>query len=143
MLRLDTTMHTDPRLPLSAPELGDIFDGLADVFGLADWAVDLRIVDDRESARLNREFMGCLGPTNILSWPSGAPDEPDGQPVYLGDLALSAETARREAELYGQEPTEHLARLLAHGLLHLAGFDHGEAMDALTDQALAAVRDLF
>jgi probable rRNA maturation factor len=132
MLRLDTAVAADPRLPLSAPELGDIFDGLAEVFGLADWAVDLRIVDDREMAELNGQFMGCLGPTNVLSFPSG-------ETPWLGDLVLSAETLAREAFFYNQDLHAYTVRLLAHGLLHLMGHDHGPEMDDLTELAVAAV----
>ena len=132
MLYLDKSVATDPRLPLSAPELGDIFDGLAGVFGLDDWSVDLRIVDDREMAELNQQFMGCLGPTNVLSFPSG-------ETPRLGDLVLSAETLAREALLYNQDVHAYTVRLLAHGLLHLMGHDHGPEMDGLTELAVAAV----
>lgn len=132
MLRLDKTVATDPRLPLSAPELGDIFDGLAEVFGLSDWEVDLRIVDDREIADLNERFMSCLGPTNILSFPSG-------EESWLGDLVLSAETLGREAFLYNQDLFAYTVRLLAHGLLHLMGHDHGPEMDGLTELAVTAI----
>ena len=69
MLHLDLTVPVDPRLPLSGPDLMHIFEGLAGVFGLLDWEVSLRIVDDREMAELNGRFMGCLGPTNVLSFP--------------------------------------------------------------------------
>ncbi len=132
MLHLDKTVPTDPRLPLSAPELSGIFDGLAEVFGLAEWEAALRIVDDREMAALNGQFMGCLGPTNVLSFPSG--EEP-----WLGDLVLSAETLAREAFLYNQDLFAYTVRLLAHGLLHLMGHDHGPEMDGLTELAVAAV----
>jgi probable rRNA maturation factor len=45
----------------------------------------------------------------------------------------------REAFLYGQTPRQHFIRMLCHGILHLAGFDHGPQMFDLTDQAVAAV----
>jgi probable rRNA maturation factor len=51
-------------------------------------------------------------------------------------LALSLPTLAREAFLYGQDPAEHMLRLLSHGLLHLAGFDHGPAMDAASQEAM-------
>lgn len=132
MLRLDKAVPTDPRLPLSVPELGAIFDGLAEVLGLSDWEVDLRIVDDREMAELNGQFMGCLGPTNVLSFPSA-------EKPWLGDLVLSAETLAREAFLYNQDIHAYTVRLLAHGLLHLMGHDHGPEMDGLTELAVATV----
>ncbi|WP_035064928.1 rRNA maturation RNase YbeY [Nitratidesulfovibrio termitidis] len=83
------------------------------------------------------------------AWPDARPgDGPDeGGPCHLGWLVLSLDTWRRECQLYGQEPVEHALRLLAHGLGHLAGYDHGPEMDAFTDAAqdaglaVAAARD--
>ncbi len=133
MLHLEQAAAADPRFPLSGPELMEIFDGLAAVFGLQDWDLSLRLVDDREMAELNGSFMGCLGPTNVLSFPGG---EGDG----LGDLVLSVDTLSRETRLYNQDPREYTVRLLAHGLLHLMGHDHGPFMDDMTELAVAAVR---
>lgn len=59
-------------------------------------------------------------------------------PCHLGWLVLSLDTWRRECLLYGQAPVEHAMRLLAHGLGHLAGYDHGPEMDDFTDAALEA-----
>ena len=61
---------------------------------------------------------------------AGAPAPTERE--YIGSLALSVDTLRREAFLYGQPVDEHAVRLLAHGLAHLLGYDHGPAMDALT-----------
>lgn len=132
MLHLEQDVPVDSRFPLSGPELMEIFEGLAGVFGLGEWELSLRIVDDREMAELNGSFMGCLGPTNVLSFPGG-------EEGWLGDLVLSAETLAREAHLYNQDPWEYTVRLLAHGLLHLMGHDHGPAMDDLTELAVASV----
>jgi probable rRNA maturation factor len=133
MLHLDQCVPVDPRFPLSGPELMDIFEGLALAFGLDHWELSLRIVDDREMADLNGQYMGCLGPTNVLSFPGGEGD-------WLGDLVLSAETLARESWLYNQDVHEYTVRLLAHGLLHLMGHDHGPEMDGLTELAVASVR---
>ncbi len=85
--------------------------------------VELYLVTDAAMARANMRHMGCTGPTNVLSFPGG-----DAMP---GTLLLSLDTLDRECLLYGQEPSEHLLRLLAHGMGHLAGLDHGPGMDAL------------
>ena len=140
----------DPRFPLSRRELAGLADILLDALGLTGRTFILKLVDDREIARLNLEFLGCPGPTNILSFPAHdagdaefAPDgevgDPDDDGELLGELALSVDALARETDLYGQLPLEHLARLLAHGLLHLAGFDHGEAMFDMTDAAVDRV----
>ncbi|WP_319584488.1 rRNA maturation RNase YbeY [uncultured Pseudodesulfovibrio sp.] len=137
----------DPRFPLSRSELGALSVILLDALGLTGRIFELKLVDDREIARLNSEFLGCTGPTNILSFPAHEADEAyaevgdPGDHVFLGELALSVDALVRETDLYGQLPLEHLARLLAHGLLHLAGFDHGEIMFDMTDAAVDRVLD--
>lgn len=85
-------------------------------------SVRLALVTDAEMAVLNREAMGCPGPTNVLSFPGET--EEDG-----ADLALGVETLLRESLLYGQDPRDHLVRLLAHGMSHVCGLDHGPEMD--------------
>ena len=129
MLFIDKDVYTDPRFPLSRPELEMIFAGLAEVFGLAESSVGLRIVDDQAMALAHTQFMGCVGPTNILSFPAVENE-------HLGDMILSADTLRREAFLYNQDAFSYTVRLLAHGFLHLLGYDHGPEMDAATDQAV-------
>jgi len=125
----------NPALPLSRNELMPLATRLLDVLGLHGASVEIRFVDDAEIARLNSEFLGMPGPTNVLSFP----DDDPHRPGYLGEIALSVDTLTREAALYGQQPTEHLIRLLAHGLLHLAGFDHGDAMEEMTAHAVSSV----
>ena len=91
-------------------------------------SLQLHIVCDGQMALLNSAFMGAPGPTNILSFPGG-----EGMP---GILALSSDTLAREAKLYGQDPAAHALRLLAHGLGHLAGFEHGPEMDEFVEALL-------
>ncbi|MEO1328987.1 MAG: rRNA maturation RNase YbeY [Pseudomonadota bacterium] len=117
------------------------------------FSVSLRFADDAELRDLNRRFRGQDKPTNVLSWPAEARDAPfdptdapaaDAPPRLLGDLALAAETVRREAEA-AEKPTEsHLVHLIVHGVLHLLGHDHildSEAtrMEARERQAMAAL----
>lgn len=140
----------DPRFPLSRRELMELVGIIMDSLGYHDASVTIKLVDDREIARLNEEFMGCTGPTNVLSFPAEGDSEeghPDvvpvegggGESAFLGELALSVDALSRETDLYGQSPTGHLVRLLAHGILHLVGYDHGDAMYALTDAAVDRV----
>ena len=86
--------------------------------------VELLLVRDGDIAALNAAHLGCTGPTNILSFPE------NGEGNRLGSLALGVDTLRRECALYGQDPAAHARRLLAHGLAHLWGHDHGPVMDA-------------
>ena len=86
--------------------------------------LELECLRDANIMALNATHMACHGPTNILSFPSG-------EAVFLGSLALSVDCLRREARLYGQDVAEYCRVLLAHGLAHLLGYDHGPDMDAV------------
>jgi len=129
----------DPAFPLSRRELTELVQLILESLGLDGDSLEIKLVDDHAIALLNKEFMGCVGPTNVLSFPAEEEEEDGEEGSYLGSLALSVDALSRESALYGQEPILHMARLLAHGILHLAGYDHGEAMYDLTDLAVSHV----
>ena len=118
-------------------ELSAGLEQILECFGLRGKGCDLLLADDRSLRELNRAYLGLDGPTNVLSFPEAGKDS-EG---HLGNICLSVETLFREALLYGQDPAEHLIRLLCHGVLHLAGHEHGPAMQALTEQGLQVFRD--
>lgn len=110
--------------------------------------VELHIVRDGAMAAYNSQHLGCTGPTNILSFPACASppcvDTPHEAPALQDDTAaliLSVDTAHREAFLYGQVPEDYIVWLLAHGMGHVMGYDHGEAMDALCSRLYKAARN--
>ncbi|GMV89154.1 MAG: hypothetical protein AMXMBFR81_20850 [Chthonomonas sp.] len=76
------------------------------------------VTDDPGIRTLNREHRAIDRPTDVLSFPSTGPTR--GQ---VGDLALSLETARRQANARGVAVERELASLIVHGALHLVGFD--------------------
>ncbi len=82
--------------------------------------VEVLLADDRALRRLNRQFRGKNQPTDVLSFP--APPEMAG--ATPGDLAISLETAARQAAEHGHTLRDELRILLLHGLLHLSGMDH-------------------
>lgn len=71
---------------------------------------------------LNRRFRDIDRATDVLSFPAGPPMP--GEAPSLGDLAISVDTARRVAKKDGRSVAEELSRYLAHGILHLLGYDH-------------------
>lgn len=86
-------------------------------------AITVLLTDDSEVKRLNSQHRAKVKPTNVLSFPAGVPGQ-------LGDVALALGVVRREAREAGRKTAAHLAHLVAHGALHLAGHDHilaGEA----------------
>jgi probable rRNA maturation factor len=82
--------------------------------------VDVLLTGDRELRRLNRDFRGKDKATDVLSFPAAA--ELAGE--YAGDLAISLDTAQRQADEHGHSLRDEVRVLVLHGLLHLAGMDH-------------------
>lgn len=82
--------------------------------------VGVLLADDRSLRRLNREFRGKNQATDVLSFP--APEAFAGSAA--GDLAISLETAARQAEEHGHTLRDEVRILLLHGVLHLTGLDH-------------------
>lgn len=82
--------------------------------------VEVLLSDDATLRRLNRSFRGKNKPTDVLSFPT--PAEIAGH--HAGDLAISLETAARQASTYGHSLHDEVRILLLHGLLHLSGLDH-------------------
>ena len=111
--------------------------------------VSLVLASDREVHDLNRQWRAKDKPTNVLSFPMLSREEvlhaaaDEGAPGMLGDLILALGVCTREAADKGITVADHVAHLIVHGLLHLAGHDHetGEAdataMEALETKALA------
>ncbi len=104
--------------------------------------VTVAIVDDAEIRRMNREYRGIDSPTDVLSFPAHEGFMLLSQPdAFLGDIAISVDRARLQADEYGHSIERELAFLTIHGMLHLLGFDHilkedEEEMTALQDQIL-------
>ena len=85
-----------------------------------DGDVDVLLADDPTLRRLNKTFRRKNKATDVLSFP--APDEISND--HAGDLAISLETANRQATTYGHSLRDEVRILLLHGLLHLSGLDH-------------------
>lgn len=102
--------------------------------------VSVLLCDDEEIASLNQRFRGKAGPTDVLSFPDRT-EGPDGC-LHLGDIAVSLETAARQARGVGWDLDREVKRLLAHGILHLLGYDHeadGGEMHELEGDLLRAL----
>jgi probable rRNA maturation factor len=82
--------------------------------------VTVLLTTDAAIRRLNRQFRGKNKATDVLSFPAVAP----GPMKIAGDLAISVNTARRQADERGHSLATEIKVLTLHGLLHLAGYDH-------------------
>ncbi len=99
--------------------------------------VCLRVVGEAEGATLNARFRHRDGATNVLAFPAM-------QRGVLGDIAICAAVAGREAQERERPPPDHYAHLVIHGVLHLLGMDHATSAEASLMEAkeVALLRDL-
>jgi probable rRNA maturation factor len=93
--------------------------------------VDVLLTNDTTLRRLNRDFRGKNKATDVLSFPA----PPAFADQHAGDLAISLETAARQAATYRHPLVAEIKILLLHGLLHLTGLDHE------TDQGEMSARE--
>lgn len=91
--------------------------------------ITVRFVGASEGARLNHDYRGKSGPTNVLSFIYAA------SPLS-GDIVVCVPVVMEEAATQNKDTLAHYAHLIVHGVLHLQGWDHqtkneAEAMEAL------------
>ena len=98
-------------------------------------------VDDEKILEVNREYLGHDYYTDVITFDY---DEDD---VVSGDIVISLDTVRSNAELFGKEYDDELHRVIVHGILHLCGInDKGpgerEIMEAAENKALALLKEM-
>ncbi|WP_013325471.1 rRNA maturation RNase YbeY [Gloeothece verrucosa] len=106
------------------------------------YELSLRLTDDQEIQYYNAQYRHKNQPTDVLAFAAlevEVPyqiDEFSDEPLYLGDIIISVETASRQATEQGHSLTRELANLAAHGFLHLLGWDHpdDESLMAMLSQ---------
>jgi probable rRNA maturation factor len=140
-LRLAAQLHLmitiePPSTIAASPDFGLSKAGLARFLNRARAAVGIKgevhvlLADDATLKRLNKTFRGKNKATDVLSFPAGDASVGDSSVLagngsgVAGDLAISLETAARQAEQFGHSLRDEVRVLLLHGVLHLAGFDH-------------------
>ncbi|MDT7871694.1 MAG: rRNA maturation RNase YbeY [Thermocrinis sp.] len=92
-----------------------------EVLGLSKVELSIALVSDAQIKRLNKLYRNKDKPTDVLSFPIGEKVE---DWLILGDIVISVDTAKRQAQELGHSLEEELKRLLVHGLVHLLGYDH-------------------
>lgn len=112
--------------------------------------VSITFVDDEEMTRLNGQYRGKEGPTDVLSFECDGLDDDmwastlDEERVYeLGDVIIAPDVAERQTHEFGTTFEGEISLLLVHGLLHLCGYDHiedgeAEVMEAREAEILSA-----
>ena len=111
------------RVPVAVKPLEDFYERVRRELRFPAEGVTVRLISDAAMARLNRTFRNKRGPTDVLSFPSNGA-RPGQDTEYAGDIAISPETARRNARRFSRSLPVEMRILILHGMLHLAGFDH-------------------
>ena len=132
-------LNRQRRVPVATRPLTDFLGRVRSALRLGDRDLTVCLVSDASIARLNCEFRGKPGPTDVLSFPanghaalrrarlsSSSPSFTSSRSStsYLGDIAISPEAARRNAARFGRSLPQELCVLMLHGVLHLLGYDH-------------------
>jgi len=121
-------------------------EAMLDELGMPDAELSILLCDDETIRRLNRRYRRKNKATDVLAFPMNeGVAGPGSHPGMLGDVVISLPTATRQAGEHDRPIIAEVTFLLAHGLLHLVGYDHGtrreeRRMDARTAEMLAAVR---
>ena len=90
--------------------------------------INLKLISSNEMMKLNEEFREKRTDTNVLSFPAdGEIQKISGE---LGDIAISIPYVQSESKNLNRDLDDHMMHLLAHGILHLLGFDHNDDQDA-------------
>jgi len=90
----------------------------------ADCELSILLVDDDTIRELNRSYRDRDAATDVLSFSMREGEYGDVNPLVLGDVVISVPTARRQASRTRRDTFDEVTMLLAHGLLHLLGWDH-------------------
>jgi len=111
------------------PEWRDAMCGFAlkvlDEIKRDNWELSILLCDDKTITSLNSQYRNKSEPTDILSFNLGETVKDGEETIYLpGDIVISLDTLRENAQYFAASEDEELRRLLIHGILHLDGMDH-------------------
>lgn len=146
---VEVTVDRVPR-PRWSRRLASFCERALQAAGASAWEISVLLCDDERMTDLNRRYRGMDRTTDVLSFPrAGGRKARASRPLrgglVAGDIAISLPTMRRNAKEFGSTEGEELKRLLVHGILHLAGMDHGRgrgsAMLTLQGKLLASLEE--
>jgi probable rRNA maturation factor len=111
------------RVPVATKPLEGFFERVRRELRFAPESVTIQLISDAAMARLNRSYRNKSGPTDVLSFPANG-SKPNQNTEYVGDIAISPESARRNARRFSRTLPAEMHILILHGMIHLAGLDH-------------------
>lgn len=127
------------RRAMSLTEIKRNADRMLRALCLNDLTVSVLLCDDATIRRLNRKYARRDRATDVLSFSMREGAAILGAPRLLGDIVISLPTAIRQAKSNRRNLSEEVNMLLAHGLLHLLGFDHRSRIDRRRMDAYAVM----
>ncbi len=108
-------------------ELMRAADVVGEIYGVANSELSITLTDDENIHALNKKYRGIDRATDVLSFAFRESDEPEvigADFEILGDVIISLERAKVQAEEFGHSFLREIIFLEVHGLLHLLGYDH-------------------
>jgi probable rRNA maturation factor len=134
-----------PAHPIGTPALRRRAELMLRALALPDAELSIVLCDDATIHALNREHRRRNKPTDVLAFALREGEPLTGAEALLGDVVISLETAQRQAVERKHALWDEVTLLLAHGLLHLVGYDHRtdaeeRRMNARADMLIAASR---
>ena len=114
-----------PNINIDCTDLENMIEKVMDHLGCQNTEVSILLTRDKDIRLLNKEFRSIDQPTDVLSFPQNQDENPSipGKKI-LGDIAVSLDTAKIQANEHGLFLKEEIVLLLIHGILHLLGYDH-------------------
>jgi probable rRNA maturation factor len=136
-------LNRQKKVPLAEQPLSEFLGKILQELSFAQAEVSIAFVSDGEMAKWNQGFRQEKGPTDVLSFPAlskrraerhakrkhAVVKSPVTTGVFLGDIAIAPETARRFARENGRTLHNEIRILMLHGVLHLMGYDHESKSD--------------
>lgn len=113
------------------------------VSGCPDAELSVVILSDEEIREVNRDYLHKDRPTNVISFAMQEGEGAGLNPLLLGDVLISADTAARDAAEADVSFESELYFLLIHGILHLLGYDHERGTEEQAKLMEAKEREIF
>ena len=132
-----------PDISIDCADIENIIEKIMNHLGCQNTEVSILLTKDKDIRLLNKEFRSIDQSTDVLSFPQNQDEDPSipGEKI-LGDIAVSLDTAKIQANEHGLILKEEIVLLLIHGILHLLGYDH-EASEQEDQKMRSKTRELF
>lgn len=112
------------QIPINKRKIRAEVTKLLKLLDCAGMEISITFVDDKAMQHLNKQYLSKDRPTNVMSFPLQEGEFSGINPNMLGDVVISVDTARRDADSGNLSFDEEIIFLIIHGMLHLRGYNH-------------------